>query len=74
MESTAKLFADDISLFSTVRDLSESANLFNNHFKKISEWTFKWKMTFNPDTTKQAQDFIFSRKNAKTDHTIVSFN
>ena len=28
-------------------------------------------MIFNPDITKQAQEVIFSRKNTKTDHTIV---
>ena len=36
--------ADDTSLFSTVYNLSESANLLNDDLKKISEWAFKWKM------------------------------
>ena len=42
--------------------------------KKISEWTFKWKMLFNPDVTKQAHKIIFSRKNTKLDHPIVFLN
>ena len=41
VESPAKLFADDTSLFSTVYDSSESANLLNDDLKKISEWAFK---------------------------------
>ena len=31
-------------------------------------------MVFNPDSTKQAQEVTFSRKNIKTDHPIVYFN
>ena len=74
MESSAKLFDDDTSLFSTVYNLSESAKLLNNDLKKILEWAFKWKMLFNPDITKQAKEVIFSRKNTKTDHRTVFFN
>ena len=37
-------------------------NDLNSHFQKVSEWTFKWKMSFNPDPTKQAQEVIFSGK------------
>ena len=74
MESSAKLFADDTSLFSTVYNLSESANLLNDDLNKISEWAFKWKMIFNPDITKQAKEVIFSRKNTKIDHPTVFFN
>ena len=74
LESSTKLFADDTSLFSTVCGLSESANLLNDDLKKVSEWAVKWKMIFNPDITKQAQEVIFSRGNTKTDHPIVFFN
>ena len=34
LESSAKLFADDTSLFSTVYNLSNSANLLNDDLKK----------------------------------------
>ena len=49
--STVKLFADDTSLFSVVRDI-----------QKISEWACKWKVSFNPDLNKAAHEAIFSRK------------
>ena len=41
LESSAKLFADDTSLFSIVYNLSESVNLLNDDLKKITEWAFK---------------------------------
>ena len=59
LESLTKLFADDTSLFSTVHDPSKSAKLQNDDLQKISDWAFKWKMLFNPDVTKQAQEVIF---------------
>ena len=31
-------------------------------------------MLFNSDLTKQAREVVFSRKNIKTDHTIIYFN
>ena len=60
--STVKLFADDTFLFSVVRDSDISAYELNNDMQKISEWACKWKMSFNLDFNKQAQEVIFSRK------------
>ena len=34
---------------------------------KISDWAFQWKMRFNADLKKQAQEVIFSRKINKID-------
>ena len=47
--STVKLFADDISIFSAVNDANISADELNKDLQKISEWFYKWKMSFNPD-------------------------
>ena len=41
---------------------------------KISNWAFQWKMRFNPDPNKQAQEVIFSRKFNKIDHLPLCFN
>ena len=46
----------------------------NNHINKIRNWTINWKMSFNPDSSKQAREFIFSRKLQKTNHNQVYFN
>ena len=72
--STIKLFADDTSLFSVVHDSNISANELNNDLQKISEWAYKWKMSFNPDLNKQAQEVIFSRKLNKPSHPKIVFN
>ena len=34
----------------------------NNDLGKISEWARHWKMSFNPDITKQAMEVTFSKK------------
>ena len=62
LSTNAKLFADDTSLFSVIHDIQTSANNLNKDLERISNWATQWKMNFNPDTTKQAQEVIFSRK------------
>ena len=37
----------------------------NNDLVKINRWAYQWKMSFNPDPIKQAQEIIFSRKTKK---------
>ena len=58
-------FADGISLFSVAYDISTSASDTNNDLTLISNWAFLWKMSFNLDPCKQAQEIIFSRKKNK---------
>ena len=55
LKSKCKLFADDTSLFSVVHDISTSANEINNELMLISNWAFQWKMSYNPDSSKQAE-------------------
>ena len=62
LKSECKLFADDTSLFSVVHDIGISASDMNIDLMLISNWAFQWKMSFNPDPSKQAQEIIFSRK------------
>ena len=59
LKSNAKLFADDTSLFSIVKDKNESANILSNDLAQISKWAYNWKMLFNPDPSKPAQEVIF---------------
>ena len=74
MKSSAKLFADNTSLFSTVYNVTECANLLNENLKKISEWAFNWKMLLNPDISKQALEVIFSHKSTMLNHPTIFFN
>ena len=59
-----ELFADDIL----------SAKNLNDDLKKINKWAFQWKMSFNPDPNKQAQEVIFSRKLNTPNHPSLNYN
>ena len=74
LTTNARLFADDVSLFSVVDNINLSATNLNNDLSKINAWANQWKMTFNPDPNKQAQEVIFSRKTKKTSHPPLNFN
>ena len=73
LNSNVKLFADDTSLFSVVHNITDSGNLLNRYLSKINEWSLQWKMSFNPDPTKQAQEIIFSYKTSQRNHPIIMF-
>ena len=49
-------------------DITISANELNNDLKKINGWAFQWKISFNPDPSKQYQEVIFSRKLKNVSH------
>ena len=51
-----------MSLFSFMHDMQASASNLYKDLKRISDWPTQWKMNFNPDTTKQTQEVIFSDK------------
>ena len=74
LKSEFKLFADDTSLFFVVHDISTSASDINKDLTLISNWDFQWKMSFNPDLSKQVQGIIFSRRKMKSSHPSVYFN
>ena len=74
IESTCKIFADDTSLFSKVKDETSSDTQFNNDLNKISKWAFQWKMLFNPDPSKQAIEICFSHKRENKNYPSLMFN
>ena len=74
LKSNAKLFADDTSLFTIVKDKQESADVLNKDLSLISKWAFNWKMLFNPHTNKPAQEVLFSRKKKTQNHPNISLN
>ena len=74
LKSNAKLFADDTSLFTIVKDKNKSANMLNNDLRRISKWAYNWKMLFNPDPSKPAQEVVFSRKKKLQSHPTISLN
>ena len=54
--------------FRLIHDVDTSAN------KLINKQDFHWKMSFNPDPSKQSQEIIFSRKTKKVPHLSLRFN
>ena len=68
-----KFFADDISLYSIVHDPILSASDLNTDLTTISSWAHRWKMSFNPDPTKPAEEVIFSCKRTETPHPPLIF-
>ena len=63
--SNTILFADDTSIFPTVKNVSLSREQLNRDLEKISNWAHQWKMSLNPDPKKQAEEVIFSRKRVR---------
>ena len=74
LTTNVKLFADDTSLFSIVHNMNTPTTNLNNDLNKIKNWAVQWKINFNPDPSKQAQEVIFSRKLQKTNHNQVYFD
>ena len=62
LSANVKLFADDTSLFSVVHDITTSSCDLNYDLNRVREWAFQWKMSLNPEPSKQAQEVIFTRK------------
>ena len=55
-------------MFSVVRDPINTSQKLNNDLHEVSLWAYKWKISFNPDPSKQTQEVIFSRKINKVYH------
>ena len=56
-----------------VHDVTQSINELNDDLEKIPNWVYQWKMSFNPDKSKQVQ-VIFSQKTQRVIHPLAVFN
>ena len=74
IKSNIKFFVDDTMLFSIVKDPEISANNQNHDLDIIQQWAYEWKMEFNPDPTKQANEVLFSCKRSSPYHPQLIFN
>ena len=74
IQSTCQMFADDTSPFSHVFNKDTSQDELNNDLQKVSDWAFRWKMQFNPDPNKQAEEVIFSKKAESNNFPPFTFN
>ena len=46
----------------------------NHDLNLINLWARKWRMSFNPDPTKQAVEVTFSKKRSPVNHPPIFFN
>ena len=59
LEANVKLFVDDSSMFSVVSNPINTSQKLKKDLDKVGLWANKWKMSFNPDPSKQAQVITF---------------
>ena len=71
LESEVLLFADDTCLFAVGKDPAETSQVLNRDLVKISDWSKKWKVCFNPTKTK---DMIFSNNKFLNNSPPIIFN
>ena len=74
-----KIFAGEISLyfcliFFKANDKSNSNSQLNSNLAKISKWAFQWKISFNPNPSKQAIEVYSSNKRYKGNYRLFNFD
>ena len=74
LECNVEIFVDDTSLFSLVRDPNESSAKLGRDLGRVAWWVHQWKMSFNPDPSKQAAQVHFSLKINPVDIRPIYFN
>ena len=57
-----KLFADDVSLNEHMHDIPISTARLERDLDVINRWGHRWKMLFNPDPAKPANEVIFTNR------------
>ena len=72
--SIIKIFADDSSFFSLIFDQIRCSQELNSDMQKVSEWAHQWKMSFNPDPSKQAVEVYFTRRLNPPNPPEINFN
>ena len=74
IQSNIKIFADDTSIFSVMKDPISASVTLNEDLYLISKWAYSWKMSFNPDPSKQATEIVFSKKRSDIQLPTLRFN
>ena len=74
IKSNIKFFADDIMLFSIVKNPEISANELNRDPDVFLLWAHQWKLEFNPNPTKSATEVLFFCKKSSPNHPQIMFN
>ena len=59
LESESLIFADDTTLIASAENTALTSDILNRDIIKITEWSLKWKVSFNPA---KSETVIFSHK------------
>ena len=70
----SQAFADKKYIFSGAQNPLCPLTKLKENLTKRSQCAYQWKMLYNPDVSKQAQEVIFSRKKTISDYPIAFFN
>ena len=54
IKSKVNFFADDTMIYSVVHNPTLTASVLNHDLEIISQWAHQWKMSFNPEPSKEA--------------------
>ena len=60
--------------FQKIIDTRNPQNTLNFDLKSIKNWAYQWKMQFNPDLKKQANEIIFSWRLNTCTYPPVTYN
>ena len=63
LQCNPKLFDDDVSLNEHVSDIEVSTARLSQDLLNIEQWAYQWKMAFNPDPAKAANEVLFCNRN-----------
>ena len=75
IESEIRIFADDTFIFQTVpQNAPSTADTLEGDLRKITNWANQWKLSFNPDLSKQAVEVIFSKNKRAPKFNPLTFN
>ena len=70
----AKNFVDDTSIFSVMMDSVSASVTLNHYLNFIFNWAYTWKISFNPDPSKQEKEITVSKKRCNTQLPVLFFN
>ena len=74
IQSNIKIFDDDTSIFSVMKDRISASITLNEDLYLISKWGYSWKMSFNSDPSKQATEIFFTKKRSDIQPPNLRFN
>ena len=70
VSSNIRLYADDVTLYITIDDPTDSAATLNDNLNHIENWSKQWLVTFNSSKTKS---MIISKKRQRLQHFPIQF-